>query len=238
MRETIAQRHQHAKQQAKEVLQLGGHWLALGGGHDYAYADGAAFIENCQSQHQRPLIINIDAHLDVRPLEKGLSSGTPFFRLLSDYQNFDFAEIGIQVQSASRQHRQWVEERGGIIIGWDELLPLGEKMFSKVASRLASWLKKPRPLFLSIDLDSFSSAYAMGCSQSFPTGFSPAQFWPIIEMLLKKTDLHAVGLYEVSPPLDIDQRTSCLAALIAHKLLFSGTSKNKTTKKNKWKKKK
>ena len=58
--------------------------LTLGGGHDYASVDGAGFLNWCQGLHPqiRPLILNFDAHLDVRPWTNGLNSGTSFFGFL------------------------------------------------------------------------------------------------------------------------------------------------------------
>ncbi len=66
----------------KEQTKAGRIWISLGGGHDYGYGDGAGFIEgHLIAGQRRPLILNFDAHLDVRPIDRGFTSGTPFFRI-------------------------------------------------------------------------------------------------------------------------------------------------------------
>ncbi|MEK7355711.1 MAG: arginase family protein, partial [Bdellovibrionota bacterium] len=70
------------------------------------------------------------------------------------------------------------------------------------------------------------SAVAPGCSQSWATGLMPREFFATFELIVTRLDVRALGLYEVSPPLDQDDRTSKLAAQIAHHYIFAtGTSK-------------
>ncbi|MGE3758570.1 MAG: arginase family protein, partial [Pseudobdellovibrionaceae bacterium] len=71
------------------------------------------------------------------------------------------------------------------------------------------------------DIDVFTSAEAPGCSQSWPTGLSVAEFWPAYQWLLKNYDTPLLSIYEVSPALDVDSRTSKLAACIAYEYLFT-----------------
>ena len=97
--------------------------LTLGGGNDYAFSDGMAFLQTYAQK--KPLVINIDAHLDVRDLSRGPTSGTPFFRLLESKIDFDFVELGIQSQCNSTKHWHYVEEKGGKIISLDEILDSG-----------------------------------------------------------------------------------------------------------------
>lgn len=221
---SLEQRHEAAKKMAKNVLSLRGKWLSLGGGHDYGYSDGASFIESSLENFplERPLVINFDAHLDVRPLDNGLTSGTPFFRLLEKYgDKIDFVEIGAQYQCNSKAHVSWCLDRNARILFWEDIQYSGESLLVLVSRFLEAELTRRRPCFLSVDIDGFSSSYAMGCSQSWPTGFAPHQFFPVLHLLLHRCDVRALGIYEVSPPLDLDLRTAKLAAQIAHKYLFS-----------------
>lgn len=87
---------------AQQILSSHGRILSFGGGHDYGYPDGAAFLESCRTtaNNRKPLVINFDAHLDVRSSEKGLSSGTPFYRLMEKYgDSFDLIELGINLSA-------------------------------------------------------------------------------------------------------------------------------------------
>jgi formiminoglutamase len=194
--------------------------ISLGGGHDYGYADGKAFLHKFASQ--KPLIINFDAHLDVRPLNKDkITSGTPFYRLLSDFKDFDFLEVGIQPQCNSSVHMDFALDKKAKVLMWDEVLYSGKNYVSKILEFFEPYLLKKRPTYLSIDIDGFSSAYAPGASQVFATGFTPECFFPVFKVLCQRLDVKILGIYEVSPPLDVDERTSKLAAQIAFERIYS-----------------
>jgi formiminoglutamase len=217
---SLPKRHEIAEHAVFSALQNAQRALCLGGGHDYGYPDAAAFIRDCQAKGTRPLILNFDAHLDVRPLNRGLSSGTPFYRMLETFPEVDFAEIGIQGQCNARAHFEWARAKGARILTHEEVVASGEDFVTMVTRRLEDWLIRPRPVFVSIDIDGFSSAYAMGCSQSWATGFEPDAFFRLMQVLQGRLDIRVLGLYEVSPPLDQDDRTAKLAALIAHRFIY------------------
>ena len=220
----LEQRHIQAQQMAQSVLEQGGRWVGIGGGHDYGYPDGAAFLEATLSKGKyKPIVINFDAHLDVRSTEKGISSGTPFYRLLEKYgDQFDFVELGVQYHCNSAQHIDWCRERGVKILFWEDILYASESPSVVVSRFLEQELLRPRPAFISIDIDGFDSSYAMGCSQSWPTGWSPQDFFPLFHLLLSRWQVKTLGIYEVSPKYDLDSRTAKLAAQIIHKFLFHG----------------
>lgn len=217
----IAERHTQAREKATSAMAHGHRWIGLGGGHDYGFPDGAGFLDTYSKSKYKPLIINFDAHLDVRDTSQGLSSGTPFFRLLSDFpeNSFEFIEIGIQSQCNNSAHYEWALKKNTKIITWDDILP--GNLTVTVLERIAESLVHPRPTFLSVDIDAFSSAYAPGCSQSWATGFEPNSFFVLMDILLKRLDVRTLGIYEVSPPLDSDDRTSKLAAQIVHRFIYS-----------------
>jgi formiminoglutamase len=207
---SLEERHQHAQSNLENILRHA-RAITLGGGHDYGYPDGAAFLEVFT---EKPLIINFDAHLDVRPHKDKITSGTPFYRLLTKYTDFDFAEIGIQSQCNSRHHLKWAQEHNAKVLSFDEIQYSGESQSAVILRFLEPFMLKKRACFISIDIDGCSSAYAPGCSQSFATGFDPANFFTVFNVLCERLDVKLLGIYEVSPPLDPDNRTSKLAAQI------------------------
>jgi formiminoglutamase len=213
----LAERHERGRETVRASLAAGHRTLSLGGGHDYGYADGAGFIDYCLSKNQRPVVINFDAHLDVRPTDKGFHSGTPFNRLLTHYDSkFDFIEVGLQNQCNSLTHLNWAKGKGAQILLYQDLQEVGLK------SSLETLVKafKGRPCFLSVDIDAFTSNEAPGCSQSWATGLQIQDFLPTLKMLQETLDVRSLAIYEVSPPLDQDHRTSKLAALILHHTIF------------------
>ena len=75
---------------------------------------------------------------------------------------------------------------------------------------------KENPIFISLDIDAFSSLEAPGRSQSWPLGFSSQDFIPGFKKFLHSFSVGGLGIYEVSPPLDINLNTQRLAAVIAY----------------------
>ena len=193
-------------------------WIGLGGGHDYAYVDGSRFLK--MKHNNKPLIINIDAHLDVRPDDKNINSGTPFYRLKREFKNnYDMIQIGIQPQCNSVEHMSWCKEHDISIIKTEELFSSELSLTEYFVKHFSSHIISQRPCLLSIDIDGFSSTLAPGCSQSWPSGLEYKEVHEFIQMLYKRLDVLCLGVYEVSPPLDIDHLTSRLAALLVYNYL-------------------
>ena len=215
----IDSRHEQVTAFALQAQKSGYQWISVGGGHDYGFADADAYIQWAKAKGERPLILNFDAHLDVRPVEGGISSGTPFYRMLEKHPDVDFAEIGIQGHCNSRKHFDWAVAKGARVLTQEEILASGESFTENVMRLLGDWLLKRRSVFLSVDIDGFSSAYAPGCSQSWATGFSALDFFSTLQILRGRLSIQALGIYEVSPPLDHDDRTAKLAAQIIHRVL-------------------
>jgi formiminoglutamase len=212
-------RHERGRKIVGEILAIDGQWISLGGGHDYGYCDAVAFAEKFKDQ--KPLIVNFDAHLDVRPSEKNLNSGTPFYRLMKDHSSScHFVEIGLQPQCNSPAHAQWLTERGGKILWQDILQKKGVLESLQPLVPLS-----PHPTFLSVDIDAFTSAIAPGCSQSWASGLQWHQFTEAFDFLIEAFDVRGIGIYEVAPSLDRDNQTSKLAALVMHRFIFNTLKK-------------
>lgn len=211
----LTERHQQGAELAKLATRSGRPWASIGGGHDYGYADGAGFLRAHQGSKKKPLIINFDAHLDVRPLDRGLSSGTPFFRLLSEFgSSFDFFEIGLQPHCNSRAHWLWAQSQGAHLIS---LAQVQEQGFLSIQNLLSSF--QGHPLWISLDMDALCSSEAPGCSQSWTTGLTASNIFNFMSWTATAFDWKAFSIYEVSPPLDADHRTSKLAAQFLHHYL-------------------
>ncbi len=210
---SLAERHERARSLIYNLAKHNKHWVSLGGSHDYGYCDSFGFVEAFNGSQIKPIVINFDAHLDVRTTEKGFNSGTPFYRLLE--QRADqclFIEIGIQGHCNSRHHYQYVLDHGGQVISIDQVR---EEGLTQILSQLL--MTTPHnPCFVSLDIDVFSSSEAPGCSQSWPVGLTSSEFFPGFRWLLQNIDVRGLGIYEVSPPLDINSNTQRLAALSAY----------------------
>jgi len=216
---TIEERHSFASQTVLENFDQ--KVLSFGGGHDYGYVDGSAFIKKFKGSKTKPLVFNFDAHFDLRNLDKGLSSGTPFFRLIEDFKDdFHLFEVGIQKQCNGKGLFEFAKAKSNITtLHYDELYPTQEFNFKYFKNAVENFTVKKQDCFVSVDIDGFSSAFAPGCSQSWPTGFDMKSFFQMFDYLFERFNLHIVGIYEVSPPLDHEELTSRLAALISYRFL-------------------
>jgi formiminoglutamase len=217
---SLAERHQAGLSLAEKATLQKTPWISIGGGHDYGYADGAGFLrailQNSTDTTKKPVVINFDAHLDVRPSENGFNSGTPFYRLLNEFESqFHFFEVGLQPQCNSRAHWDWALSKGA------QLIPLSlidEEGLLSILSRILSPFEG-HPLWVSFDIDSLRSSEAPGCSQSWTTGLETKEVLKTFNWFTHHFDWNALSIYEVSPPLDIDNITSKTAALLMHQFL-------------------
>ncbi len=219
--DNLKNRHEIAKAGALSVLSKGKVLIGLGGGHDYAYADGASFLEDSKDEKVKPLIINFDTHLDLRPLKDEINSGTPFYRLLTDYPDqFDFIEVGLQQVCNSKEHFEWGKSKGMKAIWLEDFKLSGDTLSTYFVKQFEDiFIKKP-PTYLSIDIDAFSAVFAPGASQSWPTGLTPDEFYPLFLLLIERLPVKLLGIYEVSPPLDENFKTQRLAAQIIHRFIY------------------
>lgn len=222
--ELLAERHLKGRLHVEHILNHKGKTVSFGGGHDYGYSDGAAFLSAFTNHEVKPLILNFDAHLDVRPTDKGFTSGTPFRRLLEEFAGFDFVEIGIQPHCNAQSHLDWLKNYSHVSVYTtdqirDSHLPPGESLVHLIEPYIK---KQNRPIFVSFDMDVFSSAYAPGCSQVWPTGLTVQEVWPVLQTLARSQQVYSLGIYETSPSFDVDNRTARLAAQIAHLFIYKG----------------
>lgn len=216
----LDERHFQARRNVTEILTRGARAVCLGGGHDYGFPDFAAFCEVTLKRNKRPFVINFDAHLDVRPDDKGAHSGTPFYKLLREFgSKIDFFEVGLQEWCNATIHLDWAREQGALIHTLSDIEASGLPLHEYMARFIFSKWTKDHSLALSVDMDGFPSGTAPGASQVFPVGLDPRSFFMMWTLALKKYRPDLIGFYETSPPLDFDDRTSRLAAILLHRYI-------------------
>lgn len=194
-------------------------FVSLGGGNDYAYPDGAGFLDVFLRQKTKktpkPLIINIDAHFDMRPMGKEPNSGTPFRQLLEEFQGFDMACVGIQPFANTTYFYEYAKKHKAKIFEFNDCHGNLNQVFKKLSK------VKKQPTYLSIDIDAFSACYAPGASASHTIGLDAIEFIKAMPILMKGLDIKGIGIYEVAPSLDEGNKTSQLAATILYTFLMN-----------------
>ncbi len=200
----------------------GARLITLGGGHDWAYPD---FVDLAQSLAPRKSrVINIDAHLDVRPdpadeTRKG-HSGTPFRRILSlqSQKVPEVMAVGLQETCNAKAHIDWAQSRHVTMLFLDEIPETPERRWTFVVDRLL--LKDPNVAYgLSIDLDAFPQFLSPGVSAPQSLGLDPSLVYKMIREL--SPQLEHLGVYEYNPTFDLDARSARLAAQFIYTYLMT-----------------
>lgn len=208
----LLEAHETARKHIADLRRTGARILTLGGGHDWAYPDYVGFEGH---------VINLDAHLDMRPNPDDSSraghSGTPFRRLLSEKGAPHVSAVGLQRSCNAASHLEWAHGHRVTTLFLEEL-PFGlGPQWELVAGRL-ELLKSEARYALSIDLDAFAQSEAPGVSAPQAVGVSTALALELVRRLKGQT--RQLGLYELNPRFDVDGHTARLAARLAWEYLF------------------
>lgn len=190
--------------------------IALGGGHDIAYAHYMA-LHNVFSPKKSIGIINLDAHLDLRIPNLECNSGTPFYQISTGVgaDRFHYLPIGIQAAANHRNLLKKAEKLSSEPIYQSECT---KGLSEQLTKKINKFLNEVDGVYLTIDLDGFSAAFAPGVSAPNPNGLIPSFCLEIINLL--KDKIISFDIAEMNPKYDIDNLTSRLAAHLITGYLF------------------
>jgi formiminoglutamase len=185
--------------------------VLLGGGHDLALAHGRGIFNHLKTKGEKLGIINLDAHFDLRPLvgSKG-HSGSPFYQLAKAYPT-DFHYLCLGVQSAANPTSLFNTAKQ-LKVNWMEMEDFTLSNWENIVLVLNDFCNSVNKIYLSIDLDGFSSAYAPGVSAPSPMGFSPELAFKVFEWIAQSGKLISMDVVELNPEFDQDNGTARLAA--------------------------
>lgn len=192
--------------------------VALGGGHDIAYAHYKGLKDALPNK--RIGIINFDAHFDLRPLENAPNSGTPFYQLLSEFGDkgelIDYFAIGIQKQSNTKQLFE-IAKKHNVNFVFNDACGVSEKAIHQLKNTLKPFIENNDHLYITIDMDGFSSAYVTGVSAPSPLGFTPSFVYKMLAFLFSSKKVIACDIAELNPDYDTNGQSASLAAsLVDH----------------------
>jgi formiminoglutamase len=208
------------------ILTQGAVPIVMGGGHETAYGHYLAYV-----QMKTPVgIINIDAHLDVRPCpsEGRGTSGTPFRQALehaTDPLPGDrYICLGAQPHTVSRIHWQYARERGCTVRWCHELKTSLEQQFIWEVERLAAGGSH---VYVTLDADAVQMADVPGVSAPNPVGFTGAEVLSLASLAGKSPWVSSFDLVEISPPCDPTGQSSRWAALVLWNFLIGLASRKR-----------
>lgn len=185
--------------------------VLLGGGHDLAYAHGRGVQHYIAEKGEKLGIINLDAHFDLRPLANGKAhSGSPFLQLAQEFpDNFHYLALGIQRAANPKSLFQTAENLNARYLVMEDFRL---NNWEYIEEQIIWFLDSVNKVYLSIDLDGFSSAFAPGVSAPSPMGFNPQIAFKVFELIAKSKKLISLDVVELNPKFDQDNATGRLAA--------------------------
>lgn len=199
-----------------QLLKSGIFPVLLGGGHDMAYGHFQGikkFLNGSRSMG----VINFDAHFDLRNNVSGNNSGTPFWQIAQDCKadgtTFNYLCLGIRKDANDKVLFQTADKLG---VHYIENEHFNLQHRKTIEQELHTFISKVDCLYMTIDLDGFSSAYAPGVSAASPMGFSPDIVLECLKTILHSQKLVSMDIAEMNPKYDIDNRTAKLAASLVH----------------------
>ena len=190
--------------------------ILLGGGHDIAYGHYTGIKRHLEPEKSIG-IINFDAHFDLRESQKGNNSGPPFHQIAQDCTSdglpFNYLCLGIRNDA---NDRQLLETARTLEVDYLENKDFTMSNAQVVVRKLLDFIGQVDHVYVTIDLDGFSSAYAPGVSAPSPMGFSPAMVLESLELIINSRKLISLDVAEMNPKYDRDNQTAKLAASLVH----------------------
>tara|TARA_R110001583_G_scaffold8058_3_gene39354 strand:+ start:2460 stop:3458 length:999 start_codon:yes stop_codon:yes gene_type:complete len=197
--------------------------IVLGGGHEIAYGHYNGIERFLDETKKETLgIFNLDAHFDMRPYEKGTSSGTMFAQIADDCKAknkpFSYMVAGIQ------QYGNTVslfKKADALKVKYLMAKDINSANMFNVGQDLMRYAKRQENIYFTLCSDVISSAYAPGVSAPQPFGLHPEAILKLIKMMIRSGKVISFDIAEIAPRFDEDSRSSKLAAIIVFAVINS-----------------
>jgi len=188
--------------------------IVLGGGHDLAYAHYNGIKKKFPNKNIG--IINLDAHFDLRKTNPLGNSGTPFFQIANENKMLSYLCLGIQKASNNKELFEMAKEIQATYL-FNYQFNMHNRI--KILKTIDTFIKGVDLVYLTIDLDGFSSAYAPGVSAPSSLGFSPDIAMEVIQYICESKKLISADIVELNPNYDINFSTAHLASRIVYSII-------------------
>ena len=222
--EDILETHRRAFAFSSAIATQNATLIALGGGHDFAAPNFLGIMEASREGRAKAKfgLINVDPHLDVRPLENDRPhSGTAFRQILENKPSYllgkNFVQFGARANRNAREHFEYCEKRGVKILTFEMLKrkPLG--IVKQFATELSALGKRCDTLGVTLDMD--SCAEGEGVSAAPVLGFTAWELCEMARLAGASQNVRYLELAEVAPSLDNADRTSRISAEVVYAFL-------------------
>jgi formiminoglutamase len=225
----IPRRHQKLASAVRDSCMRNLFPVVVGGGHDYAFPQLVG-MQAILGRGARLGCINIDAHLDVRKPDPAITSGSAFYLALESRTILpqDFVEFSVQKESNSPEAWEYVTRKKIKLVTMADLRHGSASRTFTIT--LVGLVAQCEAIVLSLDLDAIASAFAPGVSAPASEGLSITDIVEIMEIAGREPRIVSLGIYELNPLLDVDNRTARLAATAAYHFLSAAHQTRSITK--------
>eukprot|EP00028_Trichosphaerium_sp_Am-I-7-wt_P006781 CAMPEP_0168536818 /NCGR_PEP_ID=MMETSP0405-20121227/19850_1 /TAXON_ID=498012 /ORGANISM="Trichosphaerium sp, Strain Am-I-7 wt" /LENGTH=308 /DNA_ID=CAMNT_0008565045 /DNA_START=206 /DNA_END=1132 /DNA_ORIENTATION=+ len=210
--------HSALTERVSTILKQGRIAFIVGGGNDQSYPNAKAMLQSLKGTVG---VINIDAHLDVRPKKEGkVHSGSPFRLLLEDDEmktRGTFCEFGAQGSQCSTIHWNYVlSHKNASIAGFNSLRKSSTSVLD--AFKNEECMKKDN-VFVSFDIDSINGADCPGVSCPANVGFSSQEALDICFAAGSNPKVRLMDVSEFNPTVESYRTGRLVAQMFYHFLL-------------------
>lgn len=189
----------------KEIFPIG-----LGGGHDIAYGSYSGVRK--ANPDKKIGIINFDAHLDMRPYDKGRTSGTSFKEIMDNDKEAQYAIVGFQKMGNTERLIKTAESFNVLIL--EE-----ECSEESTIEALKDFIKKVDIVYVTFCMDVFDASSAPGVSAPVVMGLEPKKGKRLLRFIMETGKVVCVDFAEVNPVYDIDNMTAKLAGCLIYEVM-------------------
>ena len=172
-------------------------------------------------------MFQFDSHSDTWDTYFGgfkYTHGTPFRRAIEEnlIDPKKYVILGLRGGLYDPNDMTWAKEQGITIITTDEYYKIGFKESMKIVKDVLG----DTPSYFTFDIDGIDPTFAPGTGTPEVGGFNVREAQMIVRDLV---DVNFIGadVVEVSPPFDLNNMTSLVAATIAFEILCTMTKTNK-----------
>lgn len=197
-----------------ELLNAGSTLAVVGGGHEIAYGSYLGLDQHLREKNSsgKTLILNLDAHFDLRTSRPG-SSGTPFDQIFEHAQqhgrDIHYCCLGVSILSNTPGLFARAEELG---VAYMEDTQMLESRLEDVSRFVATQLAGVNHVYMTIDMDVLPAWQAPGVSAPAPYGVSLNVVEAILEQVKASGKLRLLDIAETNPEFDRDNLTAKTAA--------------------------
>jgi formiminoglutamase len=205
------------------LLDSGAIPIVLGGGHETAFGHYLGYAAG-----QRPVgIINLDAHLDVRPLGGGRgNSGTPFRQALEHAPHplpgKRYICLGAQPHSVARAHLDYARQQG-CTVRWRQ--ECAGSLARHFAQDLKQLVKDGCQVYVTVDADAVDASAVPGVSAPNALGLSAEEVIACARLAGQSPGVTSFEVVEINPRFDPDGHSARWAALAVWHFLIGLSSR-------------